>query len=344
MSPGLYAARRRLFVRTNNGPPTLPICWFSVHFGFFKGLPPPAFQAQCTSVLGDCGGGSQCKMGANEPPSERCPIRSFVNCRFPTIEVQLVPREHCGPTCHPPPSLSSPLTVRPSDMGVVKAVDCRQQVSAEVLNWVRGLKSQGPFTMDGGRRVTSWLLPVLFLFLGSLLWAHCDASPYSGGTHHASPGIEFLYDPYNTRGFTRGQPHYLPAQYYAHPAQPRDSVHVPQAHPVPPYPYQYGYMPPPPKEPEPTPRLPGAPEPYLTKAYDYTKDFLKSLESIRELKDPAVRTAMLALKELASTQPGSVFGDHEVKVCTPQLPVARSNKGNRVVYSALFSVFALVFS
>ncbi|XP_026191328.1 uncharacterized protein LOC34623012 [Cyclospora cayetanensis] len=59
--------------------------------------------------------------------------------------------------------------------------------------------------------------------------------------------------------------------------------------------------------------------PYLTKAYDYTRDFLLSLESIKELRDPAIRAAMLALKDLEPVQPGSLFGHKHIKVrlCSP---------------------------
>ncbi|KAL8269480.1 hypothetical protein Esti_006596 [Eimeria stiedai] len=125
------------------------------------------------------------------------------------------------------------------------------------------------------------------------------------------------YAAYSVRGYAAEPAYYIPPVVYGpQPPAVLDLRVRPPPPPPPqfsPYTYGYGYTPTP-EQTRQALRLAGAPEPFIATPYDYTKDFLKSLQSIKELKDPAVRTSMLALKELASTRPGSIFGDEEVKV------------------------------
>lgn len=188
-----------------------------------------------------------------------------------------------------------------------------QGIQVEVCNLSHSATIQSSSNMHRQHRRVSALLNVMFLALGSLLWARCEASPYKEGEYQHTPPTVFPYEPYTT-GEAGNEPlYFLPPTYYAPGRSVQDFHRKPVGHYAHPYAYAYDYVPLP-QQKNKVPPAPGAPEPYLTQPYDYTKDFLKSLESIKELKDQAVRAAMLALKELEPTQPGSVFGEHEVKV------------------------------
>ncbi|KAL8424522.1 hypothetical protein Efla_005628 [Eimeria flavescens] len=166
------------------------------------------------------------------------------------------------------------------------------------------------------------LSPLLPLFLSFFLFASvcssllfCLAAPYEADPY-APRRAEVPFDAYNVRGFA-GEQQYYYAPVFFPPQQPvLDPRFVaPPPPPPPPPPYAYDRLAfVVPREGAARLLAPGAPEPFVTRPYDYTRDFLTSLQTIKELKDPAVRSCMLALKELEPSRPGSLFGDHELKV------------------------------
>ncbi|KAL8445174.1 hypothetical protein Emed_005869 [Eimeria media] len=200
---------------------------------------------------------------------------------------------------------------------------CKTNEEACSVSRKLGLKAVGSQTACRGSPLR---LSLLVLCVGALLLLCAraallvDATPFEGPrfVRPAPPPPDNPYAAYNVRGYA-GEPaaYYVPQVVYA--AQPA-AVLDPRLRAPPtalpqfnPYAYGYGYTPTP-EQTRQALRLAGAPEPFIAQPYDYTKDFLKSLQSIKELKDPAVRTSMLALKELEPTRPGSLFGDQEVKV------------------------------
>lgn len=168
-------------------------------------------------------------------------------------------------------------------------------------------------TVAQRQRRVSWRLWFLFLTLRSLLMAHCSAEEENSGhvPHpHSLTNAPGYYDPYNGRRLSNDRLYLLPPPYY--PPQPIvGEVPPPQFPGL--YVNPYGYVGPPPDRDPPV--VPRAPEPYITKQYDYTKDFLRSMKSIEEVRDPAVRAAFFALKDLEPIRDGSVFGDQNIKVC-----------------------------
>ncbi|OEH74819.1 hypothetical protein cyc_06962 [Cyclospora cayetanensis] len=168
------------------------------------------------------------------------------------------------------------------------------------------------------------LLPLALLLLGLLPPPElCRASPNRPPNPYApTPAFGYTYDPYAVPAPGAEQPYaFRTPPLYAVPVQP---LHAFQARPLPHY---FVHSPYPSAAPAPDKdkgeRSGGDPlrlrQPYLTKAYDYTRDFLLSLESIKELRDPAIRAAMLALKDLEPVQPGSLFGHKHIKLVAAAL-------------------------
>ncbi|KAL8435899.1 hypothetical protein ACSSS7_002125 [Eimeria intestinalis] len=192
-------------------------------------------------------------------------------------------------------------------------------------------------SIQGWLRVNVWCLSSacrrsllrlspLLIYIGALLVALCSnsalfviATPFETPRYPrpAPPPPENPYAAYAVRGYAGDPAYYVPQVVYGpQPAtvlDPRLRLPPPPPPQFSPYAYGYGYTPTP-EQTRRALRLAGAPEPFIAQPYDYTRDFLKSLQSIKDLKDPAVRTSMLALKELEPTRPGSLFGDQEVKV------------------------------
>ncbi|KAL8443144.1 hypothetical protein Emag_006094 [Eimeria magna] len=175
--------------------------------------------------------------------------------------------------------------------------------------WRRSSRRRALLVVCAGALVFLWSSTALLV----------GATPFEGPRfiRPAPPPPENPYAAYNVRGYAGEPAYYVPQVVYGpQPAAVLDPRLRPPPSPPPqynPYAYGYGYTPTP-EQTRQALRLAGAPEPFIAQPYDYTKDFLRSLQSIKELKDPAVRTSMLALKELEPTRPGSLFGDQEVKV------------------------------
>lgn len=167
-------------------------------------------------------------------------------------------------------------------------------------------------------------LPLAVLWARVLLLIHCNAVNLPPSAYQRQPSPAFGYDPYQAgRGGPEAGYYPLGGYQYQAPARQQQNLQPPGSFQRYAYPYPYTYDYPPPPPPDEAPKLPEhqwVPEPYLPKAYDYTKDFLRSLESIEELKDPAVRTALASLKKLEPSHPSSLFGDQEIKVQLPPFP------------------------